>query len=95
MLRRLIKWLVVFPLRCIAEVAVLLFDMIVSRYLIAACVVAVFWVPSYLLFGATHSSFSWPTLVLGVVLCGLWEGCQIFAIRDFLAKFGIVSAWDA
>jgi len=95
MLRQLTKWLFIFPLRCIAEVSVVLFDMIVSRYLVAACVVGLFWLPCYWLFGASSSSFLWPTVLLGVAFCGLWDGCQIFTIRDYLAKFGIVRSWDS
>ncbi len=95
MLRLLTKWLILFPLRCVAEVIVVLFDMVVSRYLVAAVVVGLFWVPSHFLFGATLSLFLWPTAVLGVAFCGLWDGCEVFTIRHYLAKYGIVRSWDS
>jgi hypothetical protein len=95
MLRLLTKRLIFFPLRCVAEVIAVLFDMIVSRYLVAAVIVGLFWVPSHFLFGAKPSSFLWPTVILGVAFCGLWDGCEVFTIRDYLAKYGIVRSRDS
>jgi hypothetical protein len=93
-LQLLVKWCVVAPVICIAEVVVILFDLIVSRYLVAAAVVGVFWVPAYFVFDAGSRSFFWPTLLLGMLLCGLWEGCPIFTIRDYVARFGLVQSRD-
>jgi hypothetical protein len=89
------KWLLLFPLSCLAEVLVVLFDMVISRYLIAACVVGAIWGPCHFLFGAGLRSFFWPTLVIGCTLCGLWDGDRIFTIRKYLAKYGIVSPEDS
>ena len=89
----MIRWLL-FPLRVLAELCVIIFDMMLSRYLLAAAIVGVIWLPIYLLFGASHGWFIWPSVVLGMAFCGLWDGCQIFTIRDYVAKTGLVRSWS-
>jgi len=91
-LQVLAKWCIIAPLLCVAEVVVIVFDLVVSRYLVAAAVVGVFWLPAYFVLDAGRRSFFWPPLVLGMLLCGLWEGCPIFTIRDYVAKFGLVQS---
>ena len=87
------KWFVL-PFRFVAEVLVFAFDILISRYILAAVVIAVFWLPAYLAFGISHKWFLFPTIILGMCLCGLWDGCRIFTIRGRLARLGIVRSWD-
>lgn len=81
------------PLRIISEILVTLFDMLVSRYLLAAVIIGIVWAPCHFIFGATRGWYVWPTVVLGMAFCGLWDGCQIFTIRDRVAKTGLVRSW--
>jgi hypothetical protein len=90
-----LSWFVVVPARLLVEVLVTLFDMVISRYVIATILVAVFWLPCYFLFRASFGYLYWPSLVLGLVLCGLWDGCDIFTVRPFLSRYGIVKGkWE-
>jgi hypothetical protein len=86
--------LLILPLRIIAEIFVAIFDMVISRYLLAASLISVLWVPCYLIFDASRGWFLWPSLVLGMAFCGLWDGCQIFTIRDYVAKTGLIQSWS-
>ncbi|MDB5385193.1 MAG: hypothetical protein JWM11_839 [Planctomycetaceae bacterium] len=74
-------------MRLILEIFVTLFDLIVSRYLIAATIVGVIWLPFYLFASAHYKYWLWSSLILGCGLTGLWDGCQLFALRPFLSKW--------
>ena len=86
--------LVLLPLKIALEIAVTLFDMAVSRYIVAAMGVGVFWLPCHFIWQVSIAYFIWPTVIAGSMLCGLWEGCDIFTIRPRLSKIGLVSGRD-
>ena len=92
--RSLFYGILVFPLWILAEVAVTLFDMVGSRYLVALLMVGIVWLPLHLLFDAGIGYWLWPSLVFGVFLCGLWDRCEIFTARRPLSRLGIVRPPD-
>lgn len=81
-----LKWWAIFPVRLFVEIAVVLIDTMLSRYIIAGAVVGVFWVPCHFLFDASFKAWMWPTIILGLGLIGLWEGCHMFEIRPYFAN---------
>jgi hypothetical protein len=90
---RVVGWLV-FPLRLALEIFVILFDLILSRYLIAAAVVALIWIPFYLIASIHYKYWLWPTLILGCGLTGLWDGCKVLTIRQYFGKWLLLSTGD-
>ena len=90
---RLLK-LLLLPLKIVLEIVVTLFDMVVSRHIVAAIVVGAFWLPCHFAFHASIAYFIWPTVILGLMLCGLWDGCEIITIRGRLSRIGLVSGRD-
>ena len=85
-----LKWWAMFPLRLLVEIVVVLIDTMLSRYVIAGVIVGVVWIPCHFLFDASFKAWMWPTLVLGLCLIGLWEGCHMFEIRPYLANLVLV-----
>jgi|JI9StandDraft_1071089.scaffolds.fasta_scaffold06768_10 hypothetical protein len=86
---RLKSW-AIFPFRLLVEIAVILIDTMLSRYVIAGAIVGVVWIPCHFLFDASFKAWMWPTLVLGLCLIGLWEGCHMFEIRPYLANLVLI-----
>ena len=85
-----LAWWLFFPARLTVEIFVTLFDMILSRYLIAGALVSIFWLPCYFLFGFSLVTWVWPTVILGACLCGLWDGCHMLEIRPYFSRFVLV-----
>lgn len=90
------RWWAVFPLRLLLEIFVTLFDITLSRYLIAAIPVLMIWVPFKLAFNASISFLVWPIVVGGLALTGLWEGCHMYEIRPYFANWVLVppESWE-
>jgi len=83
-------WWTLFPFRLVLEIVVTLFDMTLSRYLIAGIVVGIVWAPLHLAMGTSFQYWLWPTLALGLCLTGLWEGCDIFIVRPYLSRWLLI-----
>ncbi len=83
-------WWLLFPVRLLLEIVVTLFDLLISRYLVAAVAVGTVWLPLHYAFGLSFKYWLWPTLALGLALCGLWEGCNIFVVRPYFGKWVLV-----
>lgn len=86
-LLRLATLLLLFPLRFLVSLFVMLFDMFISRCLVALPVAAVFWLPLYLLADVGLVWLFRGTIVLGTLLAGLWDGCSIYTLRPYLPKW--------
>lgn len=84
---RALSWWLLLPFRFVAEVTVGLYDFILSRYLVAAVLVGIIWVPLHLIWGISTGYYIWPTLIIGLILTGLWEGCSIFTIRHRVPRW--------
>ena len=87
--RGLTCWLL-FPLRLILEIIVTLFDLTLSRHLMAAIAVGIVWLPLHLIADISYKYWLWPSLVIGLALTGLWEGCNIFVIRPYLGNWVLI-----
>lgn len=91
--RKLVRgviWWILLPFRIFIEVLVTLFDMALSRYLIAGMVVGVVWTQLHLATDLSSKYWMWPTVVLGMCLTGLWDGCDIFTIRAILSRWLLI-----
>ena len=80
-------WWFLFPLRVVFMIVVGIFDSVLSRYLVAVILVGLIWGPLHLLWGISVNYFTWPTLIFGILLTGLWEGCSIFTIRNWVPRW--------
>gem|GEM_PF-4248186 len=80
------KW-VLLPIRVVITIAVVLFDTVMSRYLISMIIVGVIWGPLYLIWGLSTNYFIYPSIIIGTCLCGLWDTCKIFTIHSYLPRW--------
>ncbi|MCU0721366.1 MAG: hypothetical protein MUC83_16770 [Pirellula sp.] len=85
-----ILWWLLLPLRIPIEILVTLFDLTLSRHLIAAIVVSIIWTPLHFAIDLSFEYWLWPTVILGVCLTGLWEGCDIFIVRPYLSRWLLI-----
>lgn len=92
--KRGLVWWILLPVRIPLEIAVILFDLTLSRHLIAAIVVGVFWGPMHLMIDLSYTYWFWPSLVIGCCLTGLWDGCEILTVRPYLARWLLLSDND-
>lgn len=83
-------WWLLFPLRLILEIIVTLFDLTLSRHLMAAVAVGIVWLPFHLIAGINYNYWLWPSLIIGLALTGLWEGCNIYVIRPYLGNWVLI-----
>jgi hypothetical protein len=58
--------------------------------LIAAIAVGIVWLPLHLVADVSYDYWLWPSLVIGLGLTGLWDGCRIFVIRPYLGNWMLV-----
>jgi len=89
----LLYWLVIFPAWIVVEVLVELFDKFISRHLFAAVLLSPWWL-GCLFTGTVPDWLIWANALLGTMLCGFWDGCDILTIRPYLSRLGIVKSKD-
>ena len=86
------RWrsIALFILRLPAEIFVLIFDAVISRFIVAAAVVSVAWIPLHFLIGLGRGWLEWPSFILGVMLMGLWDTCSILTVGPLFSKFRLI-----
>lgn len=96
MVRGVARWTLVVvsvPVVVVAGGVLFILDQLLPRYLIAALVVAPVALVAHLGFGAPLTPFAYAVLVLGTLLAGLWENCEVGSGRALLgAVFGAKEA---
>lgn len=91
-LLRLLLLTATFPLRLSVTLFVTIFDLLISRYLLALPCVALIWLPLHFAAGLNIWYLYWPTIILGTMLAGLWEGCDIFVINRYVPRWLLFAA---
>jgi hypothetical protein len=87
MLRAILQiafWVVVGPVLLAAGACLFVLDQLLPRYLLAAALVAPFALAAHSLADAPLEPFGIAVLVIGTLLAGLWENCEVFSGRSLL-----------
>lgn len=87
-----IGWWLLLPIRLLVEIPLWLFDWFLNRFVIAGLVVGLVWIPLHYLIGLSFNYWYWPTVILGIGLTGLWEGCEMFTLRPLLPSALLLTA---
>ena len=83
--RRIASWLFL-PIRIAIGVLIVVFDLVVTRFLVAGILTGIIWIPLHFAVDLGYGYWIWPTLPVGALLMGLWDGCDIFGIRSYFSR---------
>ncbi len=79
-----VKWTVLVPLLVLAGGFLFVLDQLLPRWMLAALLLAPVWAVAYFAWGTSLKPFYFASIVLGTILAGLWENCDVFSGRSFL-----------
>jgi hypothetical protein len=78
-------WVVVGPVLLVAGACLFILDQLLPRYLLAAALVAPFALAAHYFSNVSLRPFIIAVVVLGTVLAGLWENCDMVSGRSLLS----------
>jgi hypothetical protein len=82
-----IGWWLLLPVRLSIGLPLWIFDWLLNRFVIGAALAGIVFIPLHLFFGLDYKYWYRATIVFGIGLTGMWEGCEMFAIGPFLPRW--------